>query len=68
MATDGIRTASIFIYEDINWGAGAQIGFGAGDRDTSLTLPEALTNETLNVDEYSNVGEPGVFVYRIDSE
>ena len=59
---------SIFLYEDIQWGEEAQIGFNVGDGHTSFTLPEALSYLALNVDEYSNVGEPGVFVFRIDSK
>ena len=29
---------------------------------------EALTDETLNIDERSNVERPGVFIFRIDSK
>ena len=68
LATDGTRTVSIFHYEDIQWGEEAQIGFNVGDGRTSFTLPEALSYLALNVDEYSNVGEPGVFIFRIDSK
>ena len=56
----------IFIYHDIRWGERAQIGFNAGDGYTSFTLPEALSSQTLSIDRRSNVGEPGVFAYRID--
>ena len=65
LATDSVQTIAVFIYYNINWGAGAQIGFYAGDGYTSFMFPEALSNQTLNIDERSNVGEPGVFVYRI---
>ena len=44
----------------------AQIGFNAGDGYTSFTLTEALSYQTQSIDERSNVGEPGFFVYRID--
>lgn len=70
LATDGVQTLAVFIYKDINWGERAQIGFNVGDGYTSFIFPEALSDQTRNIliNEYSNVGEPGVFVYRIDSK
>ena len=68
LSTDGTQTVAIFIYHDIRWGYGVQIGFNAGDGGTSFTLPEALTELTSSIDQRSNVGEPGVFVYRIDGK
>ena len=68
LATDGTRTVSIFLYEDIQWGYNAQIGFNVGDGHTSFTLPEALSAQSLNVDENSNVGTPGVYVFQIDGK
>ena len=56
----------IFIYHDIRWGERAQIGFNAGDGYTSFALSEALSSQTLSIDRRSNIGEPGVFAYRID--
>lgn len=67
LGTDGVQTLAIFIYDDINWGRDAQIGFNAGDGVSFFTLPEALANETIDIDERTNVGEPGIFVFRIDS-
>lgn len=68
LATDGTRTIATFIYEDVQLGSGAQIGFNAGDGFTSLMLPEAFSNQTLNINQRTNAGEPGIFVYRIDSK
>ena len=68
LATDNVQTLAVFIYKDINWGERAQIGFNVGDGYTSFVFPEALSDQTQNIDEYSNVGEPGVFIYRIDSK
>ena len=31
-------------------------------------LDEALTNQTLSMDERSNIGQQGVFAFRIDSK
>ena len=68
LATDHIQTIVVFSYDDIEWGERAQIGFNAGDGHAFFMLPGALTDETINMDENTNVGEPGVFVYRIDSK
>ena len=66
LATDRIQTVAVFIYDDIQWGEQSQIGFNAGDGHAFFKLPGALSDQTLNVDENSNVGDPGIFVYRID--
>ena len=58
----------VFIYDDIEWGDGAQIGFNAGDGHTYFMLDEALSNQTLSMDVQSNIGLTGVFAFRIDSK
>ena len=60
-----------FIYGDIQWGRGANIGFTAGDFTAgdgtrSFMVPGALTRQALNVDKGSNVGVTGVYIYRVD--
>ena len=49
LATNGVRNTSYvaFIYEDIQWGQRAQVGFNAGDGCTFFTLPGALSSDTL---------------------
>ena len=59
-------TFVFLIYGDIQWGDGANIGFNAGDGTRSFMLPGALTNQTVNIDEGSNVGVTGVYIYRVD--
>ena len=59
-------TFVFFIYGDIQWGRGANVGFHAGDGTRSFMDPRALTNQTLNIDEGSNVGLTGVYIYRVD--
>ena len=61
-------TFVFFIYGDIQWGFGANIGFNAGDGTRSFMVPGALTNQVLNIDEGSNVGVTvtGVYIYRVD--
>ena len=58
-------TFVFFIYGDIQW-AGANIGFSAGDGSRSFMVPGALTNQVLKIDERSNVGVTGVYIYRVD--
>ena len=67
LMTDGETSYVCFLYKDIQWGEGAGIGFNAGDdTNRSFTVPGALTSETLDMENQSNVGRPGVFVYRVD--
>ena len=68
LATDGNMTYVMFLYEDIQWGsAQTTIGFNAGDRSQSITLPESLTTEgVLNLENTTNVGIPGVYIFRVD--
>ena len=66
IAADQQLTFVFFIYGDIQWGDGANIGFNAGDGINSFMLPGALTNQAVNIDEGSNVGVTGVYIYRID--
>ena len=56
-------TFVFFIYGDIQWGDGANIGFNATRSFIDLG---ALTNQVLNIDEGSNVGVTGVYIYRVD--
>ena len=66
LMTDGETSYVCFLYEDIQWGEGAGIGFNAGDGNRSFTVPGALTSETLDMENQSNVGRPGVFIYQVD--
>ena len=66
IAADVQMTFVLFIYGDIQWSDGANIGFNAGDGTRSFMVPGALTNQTLNIDKGSNVGVRGVYIYRVD--
>ena len=66
VAADQQMTFVFFIYGDIQWGGGANVGFNAGDGTRSFMVQGALTNHTLNIDEGSNVGVRGVYIYRVD--
>ena len=68
IATDSLKTVAVFIYDDIQWGQKSQFGFYAGDEYNSYLLPESHTSQILNMSELTNVREPGVFIFRIDSK
>ena len=59
-------TFVFFIYHDIQWSDAANIGFDAGDGTSSFMIPDALTNQTLNIDKESNIDVRGVYIYRVD--
>ena len=65
IATDGQRTFVFFIYGDIEWGF-ANIGFNAGDGVRSFMVPGALSSDSLDIEEGTNVGRRGVYIYRVD--
>ena len=65
MASNGATSFVFLIYGDIQWGSGAQIGFNAGDGIKSFMVPGARSSSTLNMETMSNVGKPGLFIYRV---
>ena len=66
IVADQQMTFVFFIYGDIQWGDGANIGFDAGDGTRSFMVPHALTRQALNIDDGSNVGVTGLYIYRVD--
>ena len=59
----------MFLYHDIQWSSGTTIGFNAGDGVHSYTVPESLTtDDVINVVFTSNVGIPGMYIYRVDQD
>ncbi len=66
MGTDGQMSFVRFLYADIQWGPGAQIGFNAGDGMRSFTVPGALSDATLEMELMSNINISGAFLYRVD--
>ena len=59
----------MFLYRDIQWGRSATtVGFNAGD-GRGYNLPEATTTDGVrNLEIASNVGIPGAFYFRVDTE
>ena len=70
LATDGINSFVFFLYGDgeINSYAGyrAQVGLNAGNGVDFISVNGSLTSEIFNIDEDSNVGCPGVFVFQVN--
>ena len=81
MATNGINSFVILLYADdgIQWTTGdasegsngfggtpAQVGFNAGDGIRYAVVPASRTHDIVNIEETSNVGTPGIWIYRVD--
>ena len=67
------QTYVIYLYADglIQWsdiGDRALAGYNAGDGVTSYTIPGSQTSEIINIASTTNVGHPGVWVFRVDME
>ena len=59
----------MFLYHDIQWSSNTTIGFNAGDGVNSYIVPESLTADgVLNLGNTSNVGIPGMYIYRVDQD
>ena len=83
LATDSVYSFALFLYADgeIQWttddasgginglsGTPAQVGFDAGDGVHYATIPGSRSDAIINVTRTSNVGVPGMWVFRIDEE
>ncbi|XP_029988085.1 sushi, nidogen and EGF-like domain-containing protein 1 isoform X2 [Sphaeramia orbicularis] len=82
LITDGELSFTIFQYNNITWttgmhassggnlvglgGIAAQAGFNAGDGKRYFNIPSSRTADVVNVEETTNVGYPGRWVFRID--
>ena len=47
-------------------GTFANVGFRSTDGSRFFTLPGALTDAVADIELGSNVGEPGLYIYRVD--
>ena len=57
----------MFLYADIQWtsfSAGALVGIDAGDGINHITVPGSRTSNILNIEETSNTGTPGVWMFK----
>uniref|UniRef100_A0A3Q2P5H2 Sushi, nidogen and EGF like domains 1 n=1 Tax=Fundulus heteroclitus TaxID=8078 RepID=A0A3Q2P5H2_FUNHE len=82
LITDGEFSFTIFQYNNITWttgrhassggnlvglgGIAAQAGFNAGDGQRYFNIPGSRTVDVVSVEETTNVGYPGRWVFRID--
>lgn len=67
LATDGTLTFVLFHYANIQWSSRTTIGFNAGDRIRSYTLPESLTADGIfSLPRKFNAGIAGTFIFRVD--
>ena len=81
LATSLMDSFIMFIYDDggIQWTTGdasggtnglggieALAGINAGDGINSITVPGSLTPDIINVTQTSNIGNPGVWMFKVD--
>eukprot|EP00105_Crassostrea_gigas_P039526 XP_019923674.1 PREDICTED: uncharacterized protein K03H1.5 [Crassostrea gigas] len=77
--SNGHHSIVMFNYGNIEWTTGrasggtaglggfpAQVGFNAGDEVRFFKVNVGLTPDVVNIDEMSNVGIPGVFIFGVD--
>ncbi|XP_063960929.1 uncharacterized protein LOC129268173 isoform X2 [Lytechinus pictus] len=81
IASDGTHAYVIFNYDDINWTTGsisggasdtglggfapAVVGINAIDGEIYYTVPSSFTADVVNIEETSNIGVPGRYVYEV---
>ena len=58
----------LFLYKQIVYGEHATIGFHDMNGSNIVSLSYSQTARTLELPTLSNVGKPGVFVYRVDGK
>ena len=47
-------------------GTQAQVGFNSADNIRFASVPGSQTPDIINIDTTSNVGRPGVWIFRVD--
>ena len=73
LATDGDRSFALMLYDSLpfstnpNWLVPAQAGFNAGDNRTFYNIPGSYTADVSSLVNTSNVGTPGLWVFRVDT-
>lgn len=68
LASDGNSTFLFIIYGDIEWGRYSGIGFKNAGGSLIYQLPGSLTYSSIDINNYSNVGKPGLFIYQVDGK
>jgi hypothetical protein len=72
-ATDRVMTFAIFLYDKLQWSKAddtgfARVGFNNGIEDTCWEMPCSGTESITSLASSSNVGEPGVWAFRVDQK
>lgn len=70
LATNEQDTFAFFLYADglIQWTLdGVQIGIDGGDQVKYYTVPDSLTPDIINITYTSNVNQPGVWIFKLDT-
>ena len=65
MASSQNESFVIFVYVDIRWTTRALAGVNAGDGINHITIPGSLTPSILDIEETSNVGVPGRWIFKV---
>ena len=80
LSTDGERSFVVFMYLDngIQWTSGdanygshglggisAQAGFDSGDGVNFLQFAEAMTDDIVDIENTSNIGDPGYYIFAV---
>ncbi|KAI1695893.1 nidogen-like domain-containing protein [Ditylenchus destructor] len=70
ITTDGVRSFAIFYYNEVKYpGKAFFSGFDAGDgRKRHMIAASCETTRATEIDEESNVGSPGKWVFRVDKD
>ena len=60
---------AIFVYDDIQWtNSKPMAGINAGNRVTHITLPGSRTSHISHIQNTSNVGVPGMWIFKFDGK
>ena len=66
LASSQYESFVIFLYADIQWTSfGTLAGINSGNGYPTVTVPESQTLNILNIEETSNIGVPGVWMFKI---
>ncbi|XP_065916878.1 uncharacterized protein [Dysidea avara] len=80
LATSGVESFVMFLYADgrIQWTTGSRsgglggtealAGINGGDGENFVTIPGSRTSSIINIDKTSNIGVPGVWIFKVDSD
>ncbi|GMT19356.1 hypothetical protein PFISCL1PPCAC_10653, partial [Pristionchus fissidentatus] len=61
------RSYSLFLFDRIDWSQGGESVIQSGDSTTSISLPGSGSEGMMQLSHLSNIGQPGVWLYRIDT-